>query len=94
MYGNLVVSSDIGCTTGGWYHGGMNMHGSSVGHPKGPISGLKGGSLGGFPSNELLPNESPHCFPSDGWWLEPLGMWGGKLEVTCTMVGTGVITAC
>jgi hypothetical protein len=43
------------------------MHGSSVGHPKGPISGLKGGSLGGFPSNELLPNESPHCFPSDGW---------------------------
>jgi hypothetical protein len=30
MYGSLVVGYVIGCTTSGWYHGGINMCGSSA----------------------------------------------------------------
>jgi hypothetical protein len=67
LYGGFVVGSDIGCTSG-WYHGGMNMCESSVGHPKGPTSGLKNGSPTGFP-----PGESLGYPPSGGWWSKPLG---------------------
>jgi hypothetical protein len=45
----------------------MNMCRSKVGHPKGPIGGLKGGSLGESLLGELPPGESLGCPPFDGW---------------------------
>ncbi len=39
---------------------------SSVGHPKGLASGLKGGFLGRSPSGQLLLGESSGCPPFDG----------------------------
>ncbi len=73
MYGSLVVGFVIGCPINGWYHGGINMCGSGVGHPYDPIGGLNGGPPGRFPPDELPPRESPSCPPSGGWWPEPLG---------------------
>jgi len=43
------------------------MCGSSVGYPKDPISGLKGGSPGESPPNELPLSEFLGCPPSNGW---------------------------
>jgi hypothetical protein len=43
----------------------MNMHESNVGHPKGPISGLKGGFPGKSPPSELPLSES---LGSSGGW--------------------------
>jgi len=40
---------------------------SSVGHPKYPTSGLKGGSLGKSCPNELLPRKFQGCPPFGGW---------------------------
>jgi hypothetical protein len=71
IYGSFVASSDTGCITSGWYHGGMNMCGSSVGHPKGPTCGLNSGSLGESPPGEFPLSESLGCVPFDGW-SEPL----------------------
>ncbi len=65
MYGSLVVGFETCCTTSGWYHGGINICGSGAGHPKDETSGLKGGSPGGFPPNELPLDEFPSC-PSFG----------------------------
>jgi hypothetical protein len=73
MYGNLVANSDTSCITCGWYHGGMNMHMSDLGHPKDPTCGLKGGFLGRSFLGELLLGESLGCPPSNGWWAKPLG---------------------
>jgi hypothetical protein len=70
----------------------MNMCMSSAGHPKGPIGGLKGGSLSKFPLGELPPGESLGCPPSDGWRSKSLGMRVGKLVVTCIVVGTNIVT--
>ncbi len=42
------------------------MRESSVGCPKDPTCGLKGGFLGRSPSSELPPGESPCCLPSNG----------------------------
>jgi hypothetical protein len=78
----------------GCVNGGMNMRGSSVGHPKGPTCGLKGGSPGESPLDELALGEFASCPPSSGWWLEPLGMWIGKLIRICIVVGIGAITSC
>jgi hypothetical protein len=94
MYGNLVIGSNIGCTTCGWYHGGINMHGSGVGNPKDPTSGLNGRPLGRSPPNELPLGEFPSCLPFDGLWVEPLGTSVGKLVVTYKVVGTNVVTGC
>jgi hypothetical protein len=91
LYGNFVVGSDIGCTIGSWYHGGMNMCELGVGHPKGPTSVLKGGSLSGSLPSELPPSQSLSCPPFDSWWSKPLGMWVSKLVVTCIMVSTSAI---
>lgn len=63
MYGSLVAGFEIGCTIGGWYHGGINIRGLGVGHPKDPISGLKGGFLDGSPPGELPLCESLGCLP-------------------------------
>jgi hypothetical protein len=71
----------------------MNMCESGVKHPKGSTSGLKGGSPNGSPPSELPLGESPSCLPFDGWWVETLGMWVGKLVVTYTLVGTSAITS-
>jgi hypothetical protein len=38
-----------------------------VGHPKGSIGGLKGGSLGKSPLGELPIGESLGCPPCGGW---------------------------
>jgi len=43
------------------------MHGLGANHPKDPIGGLKGGSLGGSPLDELPQGESPSCPPFGGW---------------------------
>ncbi len=61
MYGGLVADSETCSTIGGWYHGGINIRESSVGHPKYVACRLKGGSLGGSPMGE-----SPCCIPSSG----------------------------
>jgi hypothetical protein len=74
MYGSLVASFGTSYTTGGWYHGGINIRGSCVGYPKDPIGGLKGGPPCRSPPCELLPGESLGSLPSDGWWIEPLGI--------------------
>ncbi len=66
LYGSLVTSFGTCYTTSGWYHGGINMRGLSVGHPKDPIGGLKGGSLGGSLLGEFLPSEFLGCFPFGG----------------------------
>jgi hypothetical protein len=42
------------------------MRKSSVGHPKDPTGGLKGGFLGGSLLGELLPSEFLGCLPFDG----------------------------
>jgi hypothetical protein len=68
--------------------------GLGVGHPKDPIGGLKGDSLGGSPPSELPLSESLSCHPFSGWWIEPLSTKVGKLVVTCTMVGINVVTCC
>jgi hypothetical protein len=68
MYGSLVAGSEISCTTNGWYHGGINIRESSVGHPKDPTSGLKGCSPSKSPLGELLPSEFLDCLPFGGWW--------------------------
>jgi len=94
LYGSSIVGFDTSCTTSGWYHGGMNMRGLGVGHPKGPMGGLKGGFLSRSPLGEFPPSESLGCSPSSGWWSQPLGMWVGKLVVTCIVVGTNIITSC
>jgi hypothetical protein len=57
MYGSLVVGFGIGCTTSGSYHGGISMRRLGAGYFKDPIGGLKGGLLGGSPSNEPPPCE-------------------------------------
>jgi hypothetical protein len=62
MHGNLVAGSNIGCTTGGWYHGVINMHMASVGHPKDAIVGHPSK----YPSSELLIGEFPCCPPFGG----------------------------
>ncbi len=67
MYGKLVVGSSTGCITCGSYHGGINMHMLGVDHPKDTTSGLKGGSLNGSPSSELLLGESLGYLPLGGW---------------------------
>jgi hypothetical protein len=72
----------------------MNMCRSGAGHPKGPIGGLKGGSLGKFPLCELPPSESLGCPPSNGRWSKSLGMWIGKLVITCIVVSTNTVTCC
>jgi hypothetical protein len=72
LYGNLVVGFGIGCTIGGWYHGGRIMCGSSIGHLKDPIGGLNGGPLSGCPLGELPLGESLGCPPFGGWWAKPL----------------------
>ncbi len=89
MYGNLIVGSGTSCTIGYWYHNGINMHGLGVGHLNDPTCGLNGGPLNEFPPSELSPCESPSC-PPFSRWAEPLGTWPSKL--TCTMVGTNVVT--
>ncbi len=89
MYSSFVIGFDTSCTIGGWCHGGMNMCGSGVGHPKGPTSGLKGG----FPRRSPL-GEFPGCPPFGDWWSKPLGMWMDKLIVICIVVKTNVITSC
>jgi len=61
LYGSLIVGPSIG-TTSCWYHGGINMCGSNVGHPNDPTSGLNGGP----------PSESLSCPPYGGWWVELL----------------------
>lgn len=66
LYGSLVVCFGVGSITIDGYHGGINMHGSNVGHPNDLTCGLNGGPLGGFPLSELPPNESPNCPPSNG----------------------------
>jgi hypothetical protein len=63
MYGSLVVGSEIGYTIAGWYHGGINIRGLGVNHPKDATSGLKDGSLSGPPLSELPPG----CPQSNGW---------------------------
>jgi hypothetical protein len=50
---------------------------------------LKGGSFDGSPLGEY-----PGCLPFGSWWLEPLGIWVGKLIITCIVVGVDVITGC
>jgi hypothetical protein len=94
LYGNLVVNFTTCCITCGWYHGGMNMHGLCVSHPKDPIGGLKGGSIGGSPLDELPRGEYPSCPPFGGQWSKPLGIWISKLVITYTVVGTDVVTCC
>ncbi len=84
MYGNLVVSYNIGCTIGYWYHGGINMHGSNDGRSNDPIGRLNG----------VLPSKSLSCCTSNSWWVEPLDTWVGKLLLTYTMVETNVVTCC
>jgi len=42
------------------------MHGLCVSHPKDPIGGLKGGSIGGSPLDELPRGEYPSCPPFGG----------------------------
>jgi hypothetical protein len=69
----LAIRSKIRYTIGGWYHGGINMHESNVGHPKDPTSRLKGGFPGGSPPSEFPLGESPSCPPSGGWWSKHLG---------------------
>jgi hypothetical protein len=73
-----VASSNTNYTISGQYHGGMNMRGLGVGHPKGSTRWLKGGSLGRSPPGELPLGESLGCPPSGGWWLNPVG---GTLNV-------------
>ncbi len=68
LYDSLVASFEIGCTTGGWYHGGINIHGLGANHPKDPIGGLKGGFLNGSPPCELPLGEFTGCLPSGGLW--------------------------
>ncbi len=75
MCGSLVVDFEISYTTSGWYHGGINMRGSGVGHPKNPIGGLKGGSLIRFPPSELPPSESLGYLLASGWWSKHLGTY-------------------
>jgi hypothetical protein len=91
LYGSLVVDSTIGCTTSGWYHGGMNMHRLGASHPKDPICGLKGGFPSKSPPNELPWGESPNCLPFGGSKSKPLGIWISKLVVTCIVVGIDAI---
>jgi hypothetical protein len=62
MYDNLVASFNIGCTTGGWYHGVINKHKLGAGHPKDPTVGHPGE----YPSSELLISEFPSCPPFSG----------------------------
>ncbi len=61
-----LLGSKIGCTTCGWYHGGMNMHGSNVSHPEDPTLGLKDTPLSKYPLIELLPRESSSYLTSNG----------------------------
>ncbi len=91
MYGNLVVCSNIGCVAIGGYHGGINMHGSSVGHQNDPTLGLNGGPLCGFPMGELLASESLSCPPSCGWWTKLfLGTCVGNLSlIWCILIWSG-----
>jgi hypothetical protein len=81
-------------TIGGWYHGGINIHGLGVSHPKDPTGGLKGGSSDWSPLGELPPSESPSCPPSGGWGSKPLGIWVSKLIVTYPVVGTNEVIGC
>jgi len=60
-----------------------------VGYPNDPIDG---GPLGIYFPCELPPCESPSWLPYSGWWVEPLGTWVGRLVLTCSMAGIGVIT--
>ncbi len=69
----MVIGYSIGCTIGGWYHGGINMCGLGVNHPNDPIGGLNGGSPNSYLSNELHLGEFPSCIPFSGWWTRPLG---------------------
>jgi hypothetical protein len=68
MYGSLVTSFGTSYTTNGWYHGGINIHGSGVGHLNDPTSGLNGGPPSISLLSELPLGESQGCLPSDGWW--------------------------
>ncbi len=90
----MVIDSTTCCITGGWYHGGMNMHRLGANHPKDPIGGLKGGFLSGSPLDELPQGESPSCPPFGGWWSKPLGIWISKLVITYTVVGIDVVIGC
>jgi hypothetical protein len=65
LHVNLVVDFGTSCVVGSRYHGGMNMHGSSVGDPNDQTCGLNGGLLGGSIMGELLPSESLNCLPSN-----------------------------
>ncbi len=67
MYGGSVVVSKTSCTTCGWYHGGINIHKSGVGHPKDATCGLKGDFHGRSPLGQLPLGESPSCPPFGGW---------------------------
>ncbi len=51
----------------GGYHGGMNIRGSSAGHPNDPTCGLNVGLPNGFLLGEL-PCVSLGCPPYGGWW--------------------------
>jgi len=72
----------------------MNMYRLGVSHSKDLTCGLKGGSPGESPPDELLLGEFPNCPPFNGWRSEPLGILIGKLVITCTMVGTDAIIGC
>ncbi len=48
-----MAGFEIGCTTGGQYHGGINIRGLGASHPRDLIGGLKGGFLNGSPLGEL-----------------------------------------
>jgi hypothetical protein len=63
----LIASYGTSCTTSGWYHGGVNMCGSSASHPKDPTSGLKGGPPNESPPTELPLGESLSCPLFGGW---------------------------
>jgi hypothetical protein len=66
MYGSLVAGFGTGYTIGGWYHGGINIHGSCVAYPKDLIGGLKGGPPCRSPPCELLFGEFLGSLPSCG----------------------------
>jgi hypothetical protein len=61
LHVNLVVGFGTCCVVGARYHGGMNMHGSSVGNANDQTCELNGGLLSGSIMGELLPSESLNC---------------------------------